>query len=389
MKRTTAALLCGTALALVGQSGPAPAQSDRPKLEITKPEDGPAEAMPPEETVPAETAPGAETAAPPLPLPTPLATPEAGENAEIGDWKLETFHLPGQPTALCVVTRDYPSGDRIGFIVGPQGRGLIYGRDDLDVADGTSMDFGFSVDERPAIALDGRAYDPHSISSTPLPSPQGDKLLSIFARGSHFYIRSDALDLRSRDLPLGGAAAAVKALDACAEENDIEVAVYEPPAPDAPPPPSAGAPVPGSTFSDGGAGLGPPPPPPSAPAPAEPTAAQAAIQQAIAAQAKKRKAGVGYALALPKDVTGDGLTDIVLIFTLLEGDERKGYATALKTIGTDEFEALNTVALDGVPMDDPAIFTDDGMIVLLRGEEADKPREVAIEITPERLTIKP
>lgn len=385
MKRLPAALLCGTALALALSGGPAFAENDRPKLEIGKPSaDEPAA---PDVATPEVMPPVAEDSAPPLALPTPLATPQAGENAEIGDWTLETFHLPGQATALCVVTRDYPSGDRVGFIVGPQGRGLIYGRDDLDVADGTSMDFGFSVDERPAIALDGRAYDPHSISSTPLPSPQGEKLLSIFARGSHFYIRSDALKLRSRDLALDGADAAVKALNACAADNDIKVAVYDPPKPDADAPPSTGAAVPGSTFADGGGA--PPPPPLAAPVPAEPTAAQAAIQAAIAAEAKKRNAGVGYALALPKDVTGDGQADIVLIFTLLEGTERRGYAAALKTVGADEFEALNTVALGGVPMDDPAIFTDDGMIVLMRGEEADKPREVAIEITPDRLTIKP
>ena len=367
-------LLRGTALALLLVAGHAEARDiDAPGSPPPAPE-APVEAEPP---------------APPLPppaLPTPLGVPQGDTATPVGDWRLESFRLPGREDSICVVTREYPSGERLGFIVGELGRGLIYGRPNLQVREGTTMDFGFSVDQRPPLGLEGQAYDPNSIMSAPVPSPQGEKLLAIFAKGAQAYIGSNDLNLRSSALDLTGAAKAIEALDRCVAEKNIQVVTVD--IPPAAPEPSAGAPVTGSTFDDGH-GTGAPPPPPLAPAaPAETSPAQEAIRDAISAEAKKRKAGVGYALALPKDVTGDGMEDIVLIFTLLEGETRQGYATVLKTVGPNQFQTLNTIELGGVPTDDPAIFTDWGMVVALRGETPDKPVEVDVLITPDELILK-
>lgn len=320
------------------------------------------------------------------PLPAPLAAPQQAETFALGDWSLDVFRLPGTNEALCVATRTYPNGDRFGLILGEKGRGLLYGRPGLQVKEGTSMDFGFSVDERPPLRLPGTAYDPTSIMSAPLPSPEGEKLYEIFAKGGKVIIGSNQLKLRSEAMDLAGSDQVIKALDHCAEANAIKV-VHRETAAATPGQPSTGASVAGSTFDS--APTSPTPTPTPAPAAAEPpTATSAAIQAAISAEAKKRKAGVGYAVALPKDVTGDKKDDIVLIFVLLEGETRKGYATVLKATGKDKYTALNTVPLGGVPTNDPPIFTTTGMSVGLEAGPDGKARDVEIVITAKSLTVQ-
>ncbi|MFA5123525.1 hypothetical protein [Zavarzinia sp.] len=372
-----------------------------------------------EDAAPAADVPAADTPAPEVPavappLPPPLATPEQAETKTLGDWSLEVYKLPSQQETLCVISRSYPSGDKLGFLVGNKGRGLLYGRPDMKVPEGATMDFGFSVDGRPPLGLRGGAYDPNTIMSAPLPSPEGEKLLAAFTRGKQAVIGSNDLKVRSEPLDLGGAGAAVAALDACAKDNAIKVA--EIPAGAVPavptPPPAPGATVPGGTFTDQGfAGSGgmalpapsaapaaPAPEAPAAPAaeapatppaaapeplPEPPTAAQSAIRDAIASEAKKRNAGVGYAVAMPKDVTGDKKDDIVLLFVLLEGKDRHGYATVLKTVGADKFQRTNTVALGGVPTNDPPLFEASSMIVTLEGA-----KEVEVVFSAKGLTVK-
>lgn len=331
----------------------------------------------------------------PAPLPAPLAAPQQAETFALGDWSLDVFRLPGTNEALCVATRTYPNGDRFGLILGEKGRGLLYGRPGLQVKEGTSMDFGFSVDERPPLRLPGTAYDPTSIMSAPLPSPEGEKLYEIFARGGKVIIGSNQLKLRSEAMDLAGSDQVVKALDRCAETNAIKVVHRETAAATTPGKPATGASVAGSTFDTApGATTAPAPAPAPAPTPAPaavpepPTATSAAIQAAISAEAKKRKAGVGYAVAVPKDVTGDKKDDIVLIFVLLEGEIRKGYATVLKATGKDKYAALNTVPLGGVPTNDPPIFTTTGMSVGLEAGPDGKARDVEIVITAKSLTVQ-
>lgn len=334
--------------------------------------------------------------APPLapPLPAPLGAPQAAGTEEIGAWKLDTFKLPGKDETICVTTRTFDNGDRLGFILGEKGRGIIYGQKGLKAPDGSQMDFGFSVDGRPPLGLHGRAYDPTSIMSTPLPSPEGEKLLAVFARGSKAVIGSNSLKMRSGELDLTGAGAAIKALDACGTANNIQVVKIDLPPAGTPAPAGTGAAVAGNTFDDDGkAAPAPAAPTPAAPAPApaaeaEPTPVEVAIREAIAAEAKKRSAGVGYAVALPKDVTGDGKEDVVLVFVLLEGKEKKGYVTVLKTVGVNSFTRLNTVALGGIPTNDPVIFTPTGIVVTLEGGSAKKPNEVDVLITADKLTVK-
>lgn len=329
----------------------------------------------------------------PAPLPAPLAAPQQAETFALGDWSLDVFRLPGTNEALCVATRTYPNGDRFGLILGEKGRGLIYGRPGLQVKEGTSMDFGFSVDERPPLRLPGTAYDPSAIMSAPLPSPEGEKLYEIFAKGGKVIIGSNQLKVRSEAMDLTGSDQVIKALDRCAETNAIKVVHRETAAAATPGKPSTGASVAGSTFDAApGATTAPAPAPAPTPAPAAvpepPTATSAAIQDAISAEAKKRKAGVGYAVAVPKDVTGDKKDDIVLIFVLLEGEIRKGYATVLKATGKDKYTALNTVPLGGVPTNDPPIFTKTGMLVGLEAGQDGKARDVEIVITAKSLTVQ-
>lgn len=331
---------------------------------------------------------------PPLapPLPAPLGAPQTAASEEIGDWKLDTFKLPGKDETICVVTRTFDNGDRLGFILGEKGRGIIYGQKGLKAPDGSQMDFGFSVDGRPPLGLHGRSFDPTSIMSTPLPSPEGEKLLAVFARGSKAVIGSNSLKMRSGELDLTGAGDAIKALDTCGTTNNIQVVKIDlPPAGTATAATGSGAAVAGTTFDDDGKAAPAPAttPTPAAEAPAaEPTPVEVAIREAIAAEAKKRSAGVGYAVALPKDVTGDGKEDVVLVFVLLEGKEKKGYVTVLKTVGVNNFTRLNTVALGGIPTNDPVIFTPTGIVVTLEGGSAKKPNEVDVLITGDKLTVK-
>lgn len=333
-----------------------------------------------------------ETPALAPPLPAPLGAPQTAASEEIGDWKLDTFKLPGKDETICVVTRTFDNGDRLGFILGEKGRGIIYGQKGLKAPDGSQMDFGFSVDGRPPLGLHGRSFDPTSIMSTPLPSPEGEKLLAVFARGSKAVIGSNSLKMRSGELDLAGAGAAIKALDACGTANSIQVVKIDlPPAGTAAPATGSGAAVAGTTFDDDGKAAPAPSttPPQAAEAPAaEPTPVEVAIREAIAAEAKKRSAGVGYAVALPKDVTGDGKEDVVLVFVLLEGKEKKGYVTVLKTVGVNSFTRLNSVALGGIPTNDPVIFTPTGIVVTLEGGSAKKPNEVDVLITADKLTVK-
>lgn len=329
-------------------------------------------------------------------LPAPLAVPQQAESTNVDDWTVDVFRLPGTNEALCVATKSFPSGDRFGFIIGDKGRGLLYGRPGLKVKEGTTMDFGFSVDERPPLRLPGGAYDPETIMSAPLPSPEGEKLYEIFTRGGKAVIGSNDLKFRSEALDLKGSGQVIKAIDHCAEVNGIHVVTRE----DTPAPakPAAGAPVAGSTF-DAGPDSAPPPPPSAVapPAPAEstpaaeaaaPAATQKAVQDLIAAEAKKRNAGVGYATVMPKDVTGDKLEDIVVLFVLVEKDLPKGYVGVLKATGKDGFIALNTVPLGGVPSQDPPIFTQNGMDVTLKPGADGKARDVIIVITAKSLTVQ-
>lgn len=356
--------------------------------------------------------------APPLP-PPPLAPPTLSDSETVdGDWALEVYKLPGQGGALCVISRNFPDGDRLGFVIGHRGRGLLYGAPALQVKDGTNLDFGFSVDDRPPLGIPGQPYDPNTIMTVAMPSPEGKKLFEVFARGKAATIGSNALKFRSAPLSLAGVTSALKALDGCASENNIQEVVVATPAPGGPAAPPPGAAVSGSTFDSGSggsdrtlddiavpgqSGAAVPPPAPGAqaavtplpapaapaPAPAAPqSAADKAIQDAVSAEAKKRKAGVGYAVAMPKEVTGDSLDDIVLLFVLLEGKERKGYATVIKSTGPDKFTRLNTIALGGVPTNDPPVFTTTGMIVSLATDDPAKTREVEVLINAKELKLK-
>jgi hypothetical protein len=356
-------------------------------------------------------------------LPPPLLSPPSlAESETFGDWALEVYKLPGREEALCVISRTYPEGNRLGFILGARGRSLLYGAPTLNLKEGLSLDFGFSVDGRPALGVPGQPYDPNTMMSTFLPATEGQALFEVFRKGKEAVIGSQALKFHTEPLPLEGAADAMTALDACAKDNNIQEIATAPalPAPATPATPAAPAPgasVSGSTFDGGGGSNGAdrgltdlalpgqaaaeppvpgeqaavaPPPAPAAPeaAPAPPSAADKAIKDAISAEAKKRKAGVGYAVAMPKEVTGDKLDDIVLLFVLLEGKERKGYVTVLKTTGPDKFTPLNTLALGGVPTNDPPVFTNTGMVISLVSSDPAKPREVEVLITAKALKLK-
>ncbi|RJF87349.1 hypothetical protein D3874_10190 [Oleomonas cavernae] len=91
---------------------------------------------------------------------------------------------------------------------------------------------------------------------------------------------------------------------------------------------------------------------------------------------------------MPKDVTGDKLDDIVLLFVLLEGKERRGYVTVLKTTGPNKFTQLNTLALGGVPTNDPPVFTNTGMVISLVSGDPTKTKEVEVLITAKALKLK-
>lgn len=466
--------------------------------------------------------PAAAAPAAALPPPPQAVSPERSEPESVGNWTLEHFKLGGQGNALCVVTRSVGE-DHFGFIVGRAGFGLLYGADALDLPEGTQAELAFSVDGGPAIPLGAAAYDQHTLASEPLPPPNGDKLLAIFAHGRDAEFSASGLNAASAKLSLSGASAAIDKLRLCATRNDIAppalvaqapepsvaapppamAAVPQPlpgPAPtNAPPPPplratelgsvapqpasppagllpdafsrlpvepapsreppfaaALGGPLVASSLAadDFPAAAGPvpervapaapaaaqpsvpPAPQPAtamvAPAPAamisaapavepapprEPPAAGQAtpvaalpvpaaapqptrqggmtapipvpaqvdtmVRQTIADVAREKRAKVGAAVVLPKDINGDGHADVVLVFTLLEGAVNRGYTTVLLAEG-GSFRRLNLVSLGGQPTHDPPIFTGRSYIVSADlGTGA--PIDVEVELAADKL----